>query len=402
MNDILTPLAYRYRPIDLSDFVGQKHLVGKDGPIRSFIKSKKLPSMVFWGPPGTGKTTLAIILSKELGYDFHSMSAVSSGKSMLLDIVKSAKESKLFSKKVVLFLDEIHRWNKAQQDVLLPYVESGLITLIGATTENPSFSLNAALLSRVKIFTFERHTAPEIAGYLGKVIKDLQKEKNFRIKKNVIDLIAEISNGDLRSALNILEITINLLPPKNKDITVALVKNAVQKQIYYDKTGDEHYNIISAIHKSLRSSNADAACYWIGRMLIAGEDPRYVARRLVRFASEDIGNAKPAALSLALTVYESIEKVGMPECNVFLMQLAIYLANCPKDNTAYKVWGMVAADVEKFGNLPVPLHLRNAPTKLMEGLGYGKGYEYDHDLPGKKSDQQCMPDKLKNRKYLDV
>jgi len=397
----MEPLASLFRPDCLENFIGQKHLIGPDGPIRTLIEKRVLPSMVFWGPPGTGKTTLAYIISKDLHYNFHYMSAVSSGKSKLLKLIKEAREQQtLFSKKTILFLDEIHRWNKAQQDALLPFVEKGTITLIGATTENPSFSLNSALLSRVKIFIFEPQTVEDITTNLERVINKLKEEKGLEIGDKTIRMIADLANGDVRSSLSILEIAISLTP-KGKTITEETIKKAVQRQIYHDKHGEEHYNIISAIHKSLRSSNPDAACYWTMRMLEAGEDPHYIARRMVRFASEDIGNADPQALILAITVYNTVEKIGMPECDASLMQLAQYLAKAPKDNSAYVVAQKTREDVKIHGNLPVPLHLRNAETKLMKDIGYGKNYEYDHNLENKKSDQQCMPDKLKDRKYWD-
>ena len=397
------PLASKYRPRSLDDFVGQEHLVGEKGPIRKFIESGKIPSMIFWGPPGTGKTTLAYILSLNLYYDFHKMQAVNSGKDALRKVIKVAMANQQYGKKTILFLDEIHRWNKAQQDTLLPYVEKGIITLIGATTENPSFTVISALLSRTKVFVFKQQTEEDIVKLLTKISN--KEYPDIKISKKVLQQMASLSNGDIRSGLNILEMSTTLANSEIKNSEKAEVKEetlieTVQKPVYYDKTGEEHYNIISAIHKSMRSSNPDAACYWVGRMLAGGEDPLYIARRMLRFASEDIGNADPNALILANSVYEACQKIGMPECEIFLMQLAIYLANAPKDNTAYLVEGQVKQDIEEYGNLPVPLNIRNAETKLMKEIGYGKGYEYDHELPNKKSDQQCMPDKLKERKYI--
>ena len=398
----LEPLASKYRPKSLDEFIGQQHLVGPNGPIRKFLETGNVPSMIFWGPPGTGKTTLAYIISLNLYYDFYKMQAVNSGKEELRKILKIALNNQKYNKKTMLFLDEIHRWNKAQQDTLLPYVEKGVITLIGATTENPSFTIISPLLSRTKVFVFKQHTKEDIATLLKRVIK--KEYPKYKISKKIIDLIAELANGDMRSALNILEMSITLSDAGNKKNKFILseeeIQRVIQKPLYYDREGEEHYNIISAIHKSMRSSNPDAAVYWVGRMLSAGEDPLYIARRMIRFASEDIGNADPQALILANNVYEACQKVGMPECEVFLIQLAIYLSKAPKDNSAYTAELGVKEDIEKYGNLPVPMNIRNAPTKLMKELGYGKGYEYDHDLKNKKSNQQCLPDKLAKRRYV--
>ena len=398
----LEPLASKYRPKSLDEFIGQQHLVGANGPIRKFLETGNVPSMIFWGPPGTGKTTLAYIISLNLYYDFYKMQAVNSGKEELRKILKIALNNQKYNKKTMLFLDEIHRWNKAQQDTLLPYVEKGVITLIGATTENPSFTIISPLLSRAKVFVFKQHTKEDIATLLRRVIK--KEYPKYKISKKIIDLIAELANGDMRSALNILEMSITLSDAGNKKNKFILseeeIQRVIQKPLYYDREGEEHYNIISAIHKSMRSSNPDAAVYWVGRMLSAGEDPLYIARRMIRFASEDIGNADPQALILANNVYEACQKVGMPECEVFLIQLAIYLSKAPKDNSAYIAELSVKEDIEKYGNLPVPMNIRNAPTKLMKELGYGKGYEYDHDLKNKKSNQQCLPDKLAKRRYV--
>lgn len=393
-NTVGEPLASKYRPKTLDDFVGQEKLIGKNGTLRALISRGIIPSMIFWGPPGVGKTTLAYIISQILFYEFHKLQAVNSGKDHLRKILKEAILNQKINKKTILFLDEIHRWNKAQQDTLLPYVEKGIIILIGATTENPSFTINSALLSRAKVFVFESLKDEEIL----ERINYISKEERVKIDKTALELIAQLSNGDLRNAFNILELASGVAG--NVNITVKLIKDVTQKQLYYDKNGEEHYNIISAIHKSMRSSDPDAACYWIKRMLEGGEDPRYIARRLLRFASEDIGNADPMAIVLANTVFEACHKVGRPECDIFLIQLGIYLSNAPKDNTAYVVDQQVRNDVMKYGNLPVPLNIRNAPTKLMKDLNYGKGYIYDHDVPGKKSNQQCMPDKLKNKKYI--
>lgn len=390
----MEPLASKYRPKNLDEFVGQQKLVGKNGPIRQLIERKTIPSMIFWGPPGTGKTTLAYIISQLLDYDFHRIQAVTSGKDTLRKILKIAIKNLEYNKKTILFLDEIHRWNKAQQDALLPFVEKGIIILIGATTENPSFSINSALLSRTRVFVFEQHTIDDISVFLSRVCQS----EAIKCSSEILKLIGEYSNGDLRNGINILEIASGLAD--GKEITQEIIENAIQKNLYFDKNGEEHFNIISAIHKSMRASDADAAVYWTVRMLESGEDPLYIARRMLRFASEDIGNSDINALVLANTVFEACAKIGRPECDIFLVQLAIYLSNAPKDNSAYTVLGEVQNDVRKHGNLPVPMNIRNAPTKLMKNLGYGKGYVYDHDIEGKKSGQQCLPDKLAGKKYI--
>jgi putative ATPase len=390
----MTPLATMLRPEKLEDFIGQEHLIGENGAIKRLIETEKIPSMIFWGPPGTGKTTLALLLAKHIQAEFFTLSAVTDGKKDLHKIIQIAKQNSDYNKQTILFIDEIHRWSKLQQDALLPVVESGTITLIGATTENPSFTVISPLLSRTRVFVFKEHKVEDIIKAVEKGLITLKLSMTDKNKQ----YLAELSNGDMRFALNTLEIASNLA--NNGTIEKAEIESAAQKFLRYDKGGEEHYNIISAVHKSLRSSNASAAVYWILRMLEAGEDPLYVVRRLIRFASEDIGNANPNALLLANVVFETCQRIGMPECRVAIIQLAEYLANAPKDNSAYTAEHMGLEDVRKYGNLPVPLHIRNAPTKLMEDLGYGKGYQYDHDLPNKKSDQQLFPDEIKDRDYF--
>ncbi len=390
-----TPLADYLRPDTLEDFFGQEKLVGKKSYLRQAIKSDKVPSMIFWGPPGSGKTTLAHIIAKITKSDFIKLSAVSSGKKQLLEIIQQAKNNKLRSVRTILFIDEIHRWNKAQQDALLPYVENGTITLIGATTENPSFEVNSALVSRSRVFVLDKLEPDDLEKIIRRALEKIKLNKKISIEDEVIKLLSNLANGDARMALNTLEAAIN---QKNK-ITPELIREVLQKShLLYDKTGEEHYNIISALHKSMRGGDENASLYWLARMIEGGEDPLYIARRLVRFASEDIGLANNTALLLANAVFDTCHKLGYPECNVHLAQCVIYLAKSKKDVTAYLAYGKARADVEKFGNLPVPLHLRNAPTKLMQELDYGKGYKY---TPLEDSrDQEYLPKELKNKKYI--
>ncbi|MEI6887135.1 MAG: replication-associated recombination protein A [bacterium] len=388
----MEPLASILRPQKLEDFLGQEKLVGKAGPIRKMIEGGRITSMIFWGPPASGKTTLANIIANTIKADFEKISAVIDGKEKLKEIIEIAEKNRENKIVTILFIDEIHRWSKAQQDALLPYVETGVITLIGATTENPSFTVISPLLSRSRVFVFESHTKENIKIALERGVKLLK----IKVKDSDIDYLAEISNGDIRFALNTIEIASQI----SKKITKEELEQAAQKFLRYDKNGEEHYNIISAMHKSLRSSNPSSGVYWVTRMLEAGEDPLYIARRLLRFASEDIGNANPNALLLANQVFQACQNLGIPECNTALIQLAEYLANSPKDNRAYVAANLAKEDIKNYGNLPVPMHLRNAPTKLMKELEYGKGYEYDPDLPNGKSKQQCFPDKLKDRKYF--
>jgi putative ATPase len=387
------PLADTLRPYKLIDFIGQTQLVGNESPIKLMLEKQNLASVIFWGPPASGKTTLAHIIAHELDCDFYSLSAVMDGKEELKNILSKAQDGSNLLKKntSILFIDEIHRWNKAQQDALLPYVEKGIITLIGATTENPSFSVNSALLSRCRVFVFKSHTEEDIAIGLKRATEHLK----IKVKIDLLKYITTLSDGDLRFALTTLEICHNL-----GKITRENIEQSAQKSLLYDTDGDEHYNLISAVHKSLRASDPTAGVYWVMRMLQAGEDPLYIARRMLRFASEDIGNGNPNALLIANQVYDAVKNLGMPECETALVQLAQYLANSPKDNSAYTATNQAKSDIQKHGTLPVPIHLRNAPTVLMKELEYGKDYIYDHDEKGKKSGQQCMPDKLKDQDYF--
>jgi putative ATPase len=393
------PLADRIRPDSLNDFLGQDELVGKGKLLRQAIEFDQVPSMIFWGPPGSGKTTLAYIIAKQTKSEFKRISAVSSGLKDLREIIKEAEANKRLEKRTILFIDEIHRWNKAQQDALLPHIEQGVIILIGATTENPSFEVVGPLLSRCRVFVLKQLDKSQISEILKRAIKDKENGLgglNIKIDKKIIDAISEMSNGDARIALNVLEYASSI----SKNITKELVKDAFQKSpLLYDKNGEEHYNIISALHKSMRGSDANAALYWLARMLEAGEDPLYIARRLVRFASEDIGLANSRALEQAVAAYQACHFIGMPECNVILAQAVVYMAKCKKANDLYVAYEKAAEDVRKYGNLPVPLHLRNAPTKLMENLEYGKGYKYSPDYDYKEK-QEYLPKELKDKRYL--
>ncbi len=385
------PLADFIRPQNLEEFFGQEELLGPKSFLREVIQNDQIPSLIFWGPPGSGKTTLAFIIARETQADFLSLSAVSSGKKDLLRIIQRAKESRKIGRKTLLFIDEIHRWNKAQQDALLPDVENGTITLIGATTENPSFEVISALLSRSRVFVLKRLEKEDIEKILKRALVKIKQ----KIKPAALKLIVSFSNGDARIAINTLEACLS----QKTEVTPELVKRILQKShLLYDKNGEEHYNIISAFHKALRGGNADAALYWLARMIEGGEDPLYLARRMVRFASEDVGLANNTALILANAVFDACHKLGYPECNVHLAQGAIYLAKSQKSVTAYLAYQKAKKDVEDFGSLPVPLHLRNAPTKLMKDLGYGSDYKYPPLEDS--SDQEYLPKELKDRKYL--
>lgn len=404
------PLADRMRPESLFDFVGQDHLVGEGRILRKIIESDRLPSMIFWGPPGSGKTTLAYIIAKSTGADFVQISAVSSGVKDIRGIIKKAKELEIEeNKKTIFFIDEIHRFNKNQQDALLPYVEDGTVVLVGATTENPSFEVNSALLSRSRVFVLNMLEPENIQLIIKNAITDKKRglgERKINIDEENIKLISDLSGGDARVALNVLELSVSLSKKDKKGVIKIdreVIKESFQKtNLLYDQAGEEHYNIISALHKSMRGGDADAALYWLGRMLEAGEDPLYVARRLVRFASEDIGIANSFALPQAVAAYDACHFIGMPECSVNLAQAVVYMAKSKKSNRLYEAYLEVQKDVKNYPNEPVPLHLRNAPTDLMKNLGYGKGYKYTPKFENPEdAEQEYMPKKLKGRKYLD-
>jgi putative ATPase len=401
------PLADRIRPESLEEFVGQDHIVGEGKILRKMMNKDRLASLIFWGPPGSGKTTLARIIAGNTHSHFVQFSAVASGVADVKRVVKEAQTRlRIYGQKTILFIDEIHRFNKAQQDAFLPYVENGTIILIGATTENPSFELIGPLLSRTRIFTLERLTFEEIKKIIERAIKDKKKglgQHKIEIGPEALDLIINVSNGDARVALNAVEIATQTSEPNSRgirNIDLRMAEAALQsKALLYDKAGEEHYNVISAFIKSMRGSDPDAALYWLARMIEAGEDPRFIARRMVIFASEDIGNAEPQALSVATAAAQAVEFVGMPEAQINLAQAATYLASAPKSNASYR--GLLAAkeDVGKTLNLPVPLHLRNPVTALMKRLGYGKDYKYPHAFPQGKIEQEYLPRELRKRKY---
>jgi len=403
----LSPLADRMRPQTLAEFVGQSHLLGEGGLLRRAIEEDRLFSMILWGPPGSGKTTLARIITNETKSHFVSFSAVLSGVKEIRAVVDEAASLwRYHRKKTILFVDEIHRFNKAQQDAFLPHVEKGLITLIGATTENPSFEVISPLLSRSRVMLLKPYSEDDLSAIISRAIHDNERglgKLSLEIDSEACDHIVWSADGDARMALNSLEAAASLLRTedrKEKRITRAVVEQALQKKaLQYDKGGEEHYNLISALHKSLRGSDPDAALYWLGRMIVAGEDPLYIARRMVRFASEDIGNADPRALTIAVSAMQAFDFIGLPEGELALAQAAVYLATAPKSNALYVAYSKVKGAICQTGTLPVPLHIRNAPTRLMKDLGYGTDYQYAHDFEDAYVPQDYLPGKLQGIKY---
>lgn len=402
--DNLRPLAARLRPRTLEEFVGQTHLLGEGKVLRRLIESDRISSMIFWGPPGVGKTTLARIIAQRTRAAFIDFSAVTSGIKEIRQVMQRAEENRRFGDRTIVFIDEIHRFNRAQQDAFLPFVEKGSIVLIGATTENPSFEINGALLSRCKVFVLQALTTRDLTALLSRALCDPRGfgGQHIEISSDMLELIANFANGDARSALSTLEMVV-LNGDMNGDTVIVtediLAQCLSKKSLLYDKKGEEHYNLISALHKSMRNSDPDAAVYWLARMLEAGEDPLYVARRVIRFASEDVGIADPRALELAVAAYQACHFIGMPECSVNLTQAVVYLSMAPKSNALYMAYEAAKKDALTQLAEPVPLVIRNAPTRLMKELEYGKGYQYAHDTAEKLTDMQCLPDALLGKEY---
>ena len=398
------PLAARLRPRTLEEFFGQKHLLGKGKVLRNLIESDKISSMIFWGPPGVGKTTLARIIAGHTKSAFIDFSAVTSGIREIRAVMQQAEKNHQYGVRTMVFVDEIHRFNKAQQDAFLPFVEKGSIILIGATTENPSFEVNGALLSRCKVFVLQPLAPEDVVALLTRALNDPRGlgGQHIEVEEGVLEHIALFSNGDARAALTTLEMAA-LNGETEADHTFISKKTLEQctsrKSLLYDKKGEEHYNLISALHKSMRNSDPDAAVYWLARMLEAGEDPLYVARRVTRFAAEDVGLADPRALEIAVAAYQACHFIGMPECTVHLTQAVVYMAMAPKSNALYVAYGRAKRDAQEMLAEPVPLVIRNAPTKLMKELDYGKGYEYAHDAAEKLTAMQCLPDSLAGKEY---
>ncbi len=398
------PLASRLRPQTLEEFYGQKHLIGEGKVLRRIIEGDKIGSMIFWGPPGVGKTTLARIIANSTQAKFIDFSAVTSGIKEIKQVMTEAENNRRFGEKTILFVDEIHRFNKAQQDAFLPFVEKGSIILIGATTENPSFEVNGALLSRCKVFVLQALSVEDLTGLLERALTDPRGfgGEKVVIDKELVEQIAAFANGDARSALSTLEMAVlnGDVEGDTVHVTQETVENCTSKKsLLYDKTGEEHYNLISALHKSMRNSDPDAAVYWLARMLEAGEDPLYIARRVTRFASEDVGLADPRAIEIAIAAYQACHFIGMPECSVHLTQAVIYMSLAPKSNAMEVAYMSAKKDALDMLAEPVPLVIRNAPTKLMKQLDYGKGYQYAHDYEDKLTTMQCLPDNLVGREY---